>query len=63
MELLTGLVRKKKTNIQFGSLFMSFESIMNFTKKTPSLVSLIASIEFNDSLGWNYIFNGLVNEI
>lgn len=42
---------------------MSFESIMNFTKKILSLVGLIASIEFNDSLGWNSIFNELVNEI
>ena len=39
----------KYTSIQFGNLFMSFESFMNFTKKIPSLVSLIASIEFNDS--------------
>ena len=42
-------MRKKKTSIHFGSLFMSFESIMDFTKKIPRLVSLIASIEFNDS--------------
>ena len=42
---------------------MSFESIMDFTKKMPSLVSLTAFIEFNESLGWNFIFNGLVNEI
>ena len=45
------------------SLFMSFESIMNFTKKIPRLVSLIASIEFNDSFGvefyisWIYEWN------
>ena len=44
-------MRKKKTSIQFESLFMSFESIMDFTKKIPSLVSLIASIEFDDSFG------------
>ena len=42
---------------------MSFESIMNFTKKIPSLVSLIASIEFNDSFGWNSISNEFMNEI
>ena len=34
----------------------------DFAKKIPSLVSLIASIEFNDSLGWNSISNELVNE-
>ena len=56
-------MRKKKTSIQFRSLFMSFESVMDFTKKKTSLVSLIASIEFNDSLGLNSIFNGLVNGI
>ena len=42
---------------------MNFESIIDFAGKIPSLVSLIASIEFNDLLGWNSIFNGLVNEI
>jgi len=29
---------------------MGCESFMDFTKKIPSLVSLITSIEFNDSL-------------
>jgi len=55
-------MRKKKTVIQFESLFMHFEWIMDFTKKISSLVSLIAFVEFNDSLEWNSIFNGLVNE-
>jgi len=60
MELLAWLIREKKTSIHFGSLFMSFESIMDFTKKIPSIVSLIASIEFNDSfrvqfyIQWTY---------
>ena len=31
-----------------GSLFLSFDSVMDFTKKIPYLVSLIASNEFND---------------
>jgi len=44
-------MRKKKQSIQFGILFMSFESIIDFTKKIPSLVSLIASMVFNDSFG------------
>ena len=35
-------------------LFMSFESFMDFAKKMPSLVSLIASIEFNDSFGMEF---------
>jgi len=34
-----------------GSLLMSFEWIIDFIKKTPSLVSLIASIVFVDSIG------------
>jgi len=41
----------KKASIYLENLFMSFESIMNFVKKIPSLVSLIASIVFNDSFG------------
>ena len=50
MELLAWLMREKKTSTHFRSLFMSFELIIDFTKKIPSLVSLIVSIEFNDSL-------------
>ena len=42
---------------------MSFESIINFTRKIPSLVSLIASIEFDDSLRKNFVSNGFMNEI
>ena len=41
---------------------MSFESIMNFSKKIPSSVSLIASIEFKDSFGVEF-YNGFMNEI
>jgi len=47
-------MRKKKTSTQFKSLFMSFESFMDFTKKIPHLVSLIATIEFNDSFGVDF---------
>ena len=31
-----------------GSLFMSFDSVMDFIKKIPCLVSLIASIDVKD---------------
>ena len=30
---------------------MSYASVMNFTKKIPSFMSLLASIVFNDSCG------------
>ena len=48
---------KKKTSIHSRRLFMSFGSIMDFSKEIPSLLSLIASPEFNDFLRWNYISN------
>ena len=54
---------KEEDKYIIWELVMSFELIMDFTKKIPSLVSLVASIEFTDSLGWNSIFNGLVNKI
>ena len=53
---------KKKTSIHLGSLLMSFESIMDFSKKITRLVSLIASIEFNGLLGWNFISNDVMKE-
>jgi len=40
---------KEEDKYPFGCLFMSFESIIDFTKKTPGLVRLIASIKFSDS--------------
>ena len=49
MELLAWLMRNKKTNIQIGNLFMSYESFMSFTKKISTFVSLIASLAFNGS--------------
>ena len=42
---------------------MSFELIMNFSKKMTRLVSLIASIEFNGLLGWKCISNEFMKEI
>jgi len=42
---------------------MSSESFMEFTKEISHLVRLIAFIAFNDSFGWNYVSNGLMNEI
>ena len=42
--------RKEDKHI-FGSLIKIFESIINITRKVPSLVSLIAFIMFNNSFG------------
>ena len=49
MEHLAQLVREKKTRMHFGSLIKNLESIINITKKLPSLVNLVTSIEFNNS--------------
>jgi len=38
-------------SMHFGSLLVSFESISDIIKKASSLVSLMASIEFNNSFG------------
>jgi len=56
---LVPLWREKKTIIYFGRLHMSFESNLNFTKKITNLLTLIASIVFNNSIR----IVGLVNEI
>ena len=56
---LVPLWREKKTIIYFGRLHMSFESNLNFTEKIPSLLTLIASIVFNNSIR----VIGLVNEM
>ena len=54
---LTQLVGENKTSMYFGSLSMSFESIIDITKKVTSLVSFIASIVFNNSFGMeNHIY-------
>ena len=39
---------KKRRSIHLRSLLISFESIMDFSKEISSLLSLIASMEFND---------------
>ena len=40
-------MREKKKNMHFGSLIMSFESLVDITKKEPRSQSLIAFIGFN----------------
>ena len=47
----------------FGSLLVNLESIMDFTKKMSSLLSLLASIVFNDLFGLKNCIIGLLNEI
>ena len=44
-------MERKKISMYFRSLLVSFESIIDFTKKIPSLDSLIASIVLDDSFG------------
>jgi len=41
-------MREKKRNMPLGSLIMSFESLMDITKKLPSLGNLIAFIGINN---------------
>ena len=62
MEHLTQLWREEKTSMYFGSLLWVMQSIMDFTKKKPNLVFLIASTVFNDSFGVKTTFIRLVNE-
>jgi len=54
---LVSLWREEKSNMYFrGASLMSFGSNMDFTKEIPSLLSLIASFVFKDSIGMeNYI--------
>ena len=63
MEHLIQLCIEKKINMYCGSLFMNYESIMDFIKKISSCVSLITPICLMTQLGWKTSFNGLVNEI
>jgi len=51
MGILVSLWGEKKTSMYLRKLTYYFELIMHFTKKMPSLVSLIASIVFNNSIG------------
>jgi len=60
MRHVVQLRRGKKTSMYLGGLLMSFESIINFTKKILRVLSLIASIVFNNPIGvedfiyWTY---------
>ena len=42
---------KEEDKYAIWELVYELQSIMDFTKKIPTIVSLIASIEFNDSSG------------
>ena len=42
---------EKRRQVHISEPLRSFESIMNFTKTISSLVSLIASITFNNLFG------------
>jgi len=54
---LAWLMREKKTSMHYGTLIMSFKSIIDITKEVPSLESSIASIMFNNLFRMeNYIF-------
>jgi len=44
-------MRGKKKNMHFRSLVMSFEAIVDITKKVPSLMGLIVFTEYNKSFG------------
>ena len=44
LEFSARFIREKKKSMRFGSLIMSFESLMDITKKVPCLGSLIAFI-------------------
>ena len=44
LEFSAPFIREKKKSMRFGSLIMSFESLMDITKKVPCLGSLIAFI-------------------
>ena len=45
------LGREKKSNMYYGSLFMSYEVNYEFIKEIPSSASLIAFIVFSDLIG------------
>ena len=54
---LVPLWKEKETNMYIGGLLMNFELIMNFIKKTPSLLSLITTVVFNNLIEVeNYIY-------
>ena len=53
----------KKKSLIIGSLIGSIGFIIEFTKKLPSLITLMSSTVFNDSLGWKAILIRLMNEV
>ena len=50
-EFSARFIREKKKSMHFGSLIISFESLMDITKKVPSFGSLIAFIGINNLFG------------
>jgi len=63
MKHLAWLWIENDTRICFGSILMILESIKDFTKKTPSLVSFMSSINVNDSFRVESNVNGLMNKV
>ena len=58
---LAQLTTAKKTSLNFRSLIMSFESIIDITEEVLCLLSFIAFIVFNNLFGMqNYIFWGML---
>ena len=51
LEFSARFIREKKESMHFGSLIMRFESLMDITRKVPSLGSLIAFIGINNQFG------------
>jgi len=62
MGYLTQLMGENKTSKHFGSLNMSFKSIIDITKKVPCLESIVP-LCLETYLGWKTVFNRPVNEI
>ena len=63
MGYLIQLNREKKTNLHFRSIMKSFESMIDITKKVPSLMSLMFILSLIAHLGQKIIFIGHLNEI
>ena len=51
LEFPARFIREKKKSMHFGSLIMSFESLMDIAKKVPCLGSLTAFIGINNQFG------------
>jgi len=56
-------MRKKKKNLNIGTLIRSIGFIIEFVMKLLNLMTLISFIVLGDSLGLENPFNGLVDEI